>query len=67
MHPSLIDRTVPRSAIGTRAVVQTIDRSWRVVCATCESGGFTPYRDQAEAHRIAARRSTVACPVCGAS
>lgn len=57
------------SVCGTRAVVKLQEGNYRVVCATCGSGGSVHHSTQESASRAATRDSGRPCPAkhpCGA-
>jgi len=49
--------------VGARAVIRRGPGDWRIICATCRGGGWTPYRTQELALASATRASANPCPV----
>ena len=55
------------SVCGTRAVIRRGPDDFRVVCATCETGGTVRHRTLASAGAACTRDSDRSCQKCGAS
>lgn len=52
---------------GTRTVIQKGPHDFRVVCATCGSGGTQKFAEKEHANTAAVRTSAARCRSCGAA